>query len=597
MGIKHFFRWFKQNFRESIIPVGSKTVEIDNLMIDLNGLFHNSAQKVYKYGNHKSQQRLLSGKKSESIPLGYEPQASKDILVYKDICENIDTFFKLVKPKKRLLLCIDGPAPMAKQCQQRQRRFRAAMESEPKNGPNEGPPLGPSDQFDSNCISPGTKFMNELSKYITWFIQKRVSGDESYSKVNVIFSNEKSPGEGEHKLINYTRKYGKKTESWCIFSPDADLFMLTLGVHFPNFYILREEVPYTPSGMFVEKKMVTENFTFINIDSFREKLQFWMKWKDNQNVENTINDFILICFMVGNDFLPSVPSIEIMTSGIETMISFYVRACKETGLYLTKTQEKLFVGEEKSQKQVRIIRRTMSVFLKCIGDNEEKMFSEKYNNRGSYIFDPILEKYGKNVEGYKKEYNKKKLLVEEPEMSLSTICHEYFNGLTWVLEYYLFGTNNYHWKYPYHYAPFASDLKVYTPSFKRMLSSDNTDRILPFVQLMCILPSKSRNLLPYPLSKALEQDGKLKEFLPQKFVIDSSGKRADWEGIPIIPFIDYTKVLEEYDRHIKSVHPRDLERNTFSLNYSYTHNPNRRLTTKSVYGNFQNFVKSEIITL
>ena len=63
MGIKHFFTWFRTNFGENIkilnynqsleqITTEEKkdSLDIDNLMIDMNGLFHTSAQKIYKYG-------------------------------------------------------------------------------------------------------------------------------------------------------------------------------------------------------------------------------------------------------------------------------------------------------------------------------------------------------------------------------------------------------------------------------------------------------------------------------------------------------------------------------------------------------------------
>ena len=59
MGIKHFFMWFKNHYSEYMRPMrrgdtlAKVGVNIDNLMIDMNGVFHNSAQKVYQYGNFK----------------------------------------------------------------------------------------------------------------------------------------------------------------------------------------------------------------------------------------------------------------------------------------------------------------------------------------------------------------------------------------------------------------------------------------------------------------------------------------------------------------------------------------------------------------
>ena len=55
MGIFNFYSWFRKQYsediykiKESILETGTD-VSIDNLMIDCNGLFHMSAQKVFKY--------------------------------------------------------------------------------------------------------------------------------------------------------------------------------------------------------------------------------------------------------------------------------------------------------------------------------------------------------------------------------------------------------------------------------------------------------------------------------------------------------------------------------------------------------------------
>ena len=154
MGIKHFFSWFKTNFSESIhklpknITARDVNVSIDNLMIDMNGIFHNSAQKIYEYGNCKPPPRLIKPK--NKTPTN---NLQKQLRLFEDVCKTIEHTIDTAKPKKRVILCIDGPAPLSKQNQQRQRRFRSAMESS-----SDCP-------FDSNSITPGTKFMDFLSKY------------------------------------------------------------------------------------------------------------------------------------------------------------------------------------------------------------------------------------------------------------------------------------------------------------------------------------------------------------------------------------------------------------------------------------------------
>ena len=116
MGIKHFFTWFKTNFSESIhkLPKNKKVnelnVTIDNLMIDMNGIFHNSAQKIYEYGNFKPNPRLMKSRKQKIIQNNLQTQ----IRLFQDVCNAIEHTLDIVKPTKRLILCVDGPAPLSK---------------------------------------------------------------------------------------------------------------------------------------------------------------------------------------------------------------------------------------------------------------------------------------------------------------------------------------------------------------------------------------------------------------------------------------------------------------------------------------------------
>ena len=120
-------------------------------------------------------------------------------------------------------MCIDGVAPVSKQFQQRQRRYKSEVHP---------------DAFDSNCITPGTRFMDSLSQYLEWFIRYKMANDPLWPEV--IFSNEKVPGEGEHKLVKYVRQFGSENEHYMIHGMDADLIMLALASQRENFHILRE---------------------------------------------------------------------------------------------------------------------------------------------------------------------------------------------------------------------------------------------------------------------------------------------------------------------------------------------------------------------
>ena len=72
MGIARFFLWLKNQFGQDIQELtrdqtfSDISLEIDNFMIDLNGVFHGSTQKIYEYGNNKPKTRLLSKPKKQS---------------------------------------------------------------------------------------------------------------------------------------------------------------------------------------------------------------------------------------------------------------------------------------------------------------------------------------------------------------------------------------------------------------------------------------------------------------------------------------------------------------------------------------------------
>lgn len=65
------------------------------------------------------------------------------------------------------------------------------------------------------------------------------------------------------------------------------------------------------------------------------------------------------------------------------------------------------------------------------------------------------------VPGWKMRYYTSKFTVREeadvPE-HISKIKQSYLEGLQWVLLYYYRGVQSWDWYYPFHYAPFSSDL-------------------------------------------------------------------------------------------------------------------------------------------
>ena len=124
----------------------------------------------------------------------------------------------------------------------------------------------------------------------------------------IVLSDASVPGEGEHKAVAYIRAqrhapgYDPRTRH-VIHGLDADLIMLALATHEPHFCILRDGRRRGPA------------FELVRIDTLREYLEREMRDADWRGVrqgfdlERAIDDFVFLCFFVGNDFLPSMPGL------------------------------------------------------------------------------------------------------------------------------------------------------------------------------------------------------------------------------------------------------------------------------------------------
>jgi 5'-3' exonuclease len=544
MGIKHFFFWYKKNFTSSITSlVKNQTLQsvnkpIDTLLLDLNGIFHNSAQKIFKYGSYSEPKRLL---RPEKIIINDRETRNR---LYQDVCDSIDHLVTISQPRKRIFLGIDGPAPIGKQNQQRQRRFRAASES--RGG----------EVFDSNCITPGTEFMHDLGIYLDNHIRHKVETDSLWQNRDVVFSNEKVPGEGEHKAVEYIREKCTMEEIYCINGPDADLIMLALATHKPNFYVLREDT-FDPKVDLLLLDMAITRRDLV-------KMMRWISPQYNFTDKQIIDDFIFVCFMVGNDFLPHIPSIEIIESGIELMLDITHQVGGVKG-HITNTS--------KSGK-VTFNKDALGMFLETIGSHEKINLETKIAKKRSFFPDPLLLKYASNsstgvwsidINSYISEYND----ISFNEVETSKVCHQYIQGLQWVLTYYTTGCPSWKWYFPFQYAPTASTLAVHLQTFESVRYGP-TKPSTPFHQLLSVLPPKSADLIPEPLGKLLtDKTSPLREFCPEKLVIDIAGKRKVWEGITILPMVNQALISKLCKKNVPLVEERYLKRNVQETPINY----------------------------
>ena len=396
-------------------------------------------------------------------------------------------------------MAIDGVAPRAKLNQQRSRRFRSAkdMAEATKDLPG-GPNV-----FDSNCITPGTEFMARVSETIKYFIRKKIKEDPVWRNLTVIFSGHEIPGEGEHKLMEHIRMmktqpgYQPPTRH-CIYGQDADLIMLGLVTHEPHFTILREVVNFG-SGFSNKNALKTvikhtkeSDFQLLHLSVMREYLHIeFCKDFPSADLERTIDDFVFMTFLVGNDFLPHLNTLDIGEGAFDLLFKVYKeqRPAWGQGNYLTEC------GNISNPAR-------LEAFLAAIGEVETETLEQREINDAAYIkkkrkwnkrdglpegpsdaelkaseaakqndyltmMETLMTQHrGKElVDGWKpvqpgekdfkgRYYYEKLRLTPLDIQAHHALRQSYVEGLVWCLAYYYRGCISWGWFYPYHYGMF-----------------------------------------------------------------------------------------------------------------------------------------------
>lgn len=76
--------------------------------------------------------------------------------------------------------------------------------------------------------------------------------DTEWKSLDVFYSDCCVPGEGEHKIMDFLR-YSKRgglftpTTTHCVYSPDADVILLTLALNIENICVIKEDTTVLPS--------------------------------------------------------------------------------------------------------------------------------------------------------------------------------------------------------------------------------------------------------------------------------------------------------------------------------------------------------------
>ena len=157
----------------------------------------------------------------------------------------------------------------------------------------------------------------------------------------------------------------------CFYGADADLIMLSLVTHEPHFIILREEhiVKKVKQGGVQRLDLQrTNNYQLIYINLLREYFMLEYSSLATQmrmpfSVERIIDDFVFFCFFIGNDFLPSLSSLDISEGSLDNIIEMYKQYLPQMNDYITQAGQ---IHWDRAEP-----------FINMLGSHENEAFSKR----------------------------------------------------------------------------------------------------------------------------------------------------------------------------------------------------------------------------
>lgn len=505
MGIPAYFSYIVKNHAQillSLLQVKTNT-HFEHLYMDCNSVIYDAFHEIVKYN----------------------PDPSYDDIIDKTI-QGIQSIIQVISPSKTVFIAFDGVAPFAKMKQQKTRRFRSIFETKS---------VEPT-KFNTTMITPGTKFMQKLTVRIREIIpnihQVAKQPDKYYegssatscdrSSLNIVINGlnptyiitaSDEPGEGEHKMMQHMRDHPNSKDTVAIYGLDSDLIMLAIyHLHlFKNLYVFREAQEFFKSRIPITFQHPNEPY-FMDMTAFVHSIVSEMipnKPIISANSYTQIAyDYVFLCFLLGNDFLPHFPTINLRTHGIQRVLDTYRN--------LPEKYRKIICIDDVSHPYIRWD--FFSILIQQLASNEHEFLTQEYDHRDkqsrrffsettpedkefALSSSPIQfraeEKYiAPHICGWDNRYYKSLFRVKNVnDTYIQSICTNYMEGLEWVFHYYTTGCIDWQWAYQYDYPPLLQDLYKYLPCSKNKsirLIQTCRDPFTYTEQLMFVLPSRSK---------------------------------------------------------------------------------------------------------
>jgi len=549
MGLPGFFGWLLKQCKRNFILFDQINVPIQEFYIDLNCLIHPSCSKILKC--------------SKGIPL----EKLEEMMIQQCV-NDLNELIRYVNPTEKIYIAVDGVAPMAKINQQRKRRYKSYEETQRKKIIYEEHHEYLNDTWTNASITPGTKFMemlhNKLLDYVKTF---------KYPN-KIVYSSYHTCGEGEHKIFEDIRNNSKIADEKVrvVYGLDADLFFLSMACQnlckCKNIFLIRESNE-------ISKTNNTTEYTYVSITNVMHCFEEILNTRIHQimyeygldkkvDVNDNIYDIIFICYMLGNDFIPHIPTIDIKRNGLEMLIDAYAHAFVKylvPIIQLTNTRvniNMLFLEEmitHLSQYETEWIQNCSDkngITKRNFNNDLEKSLWE-LENLEIDGFKDVYQKHIGTLEDWKYRYYKNTFnCSENHDMIVNEMCREYLDGLYWVSSYYFSNCQSWTWMYNYTNAPFLSDLKKFIKNYHynlNVVEFQRDEALKPLTQLLCVIPRQYCFLLPNNYRRLMISDNSpISYMFPEKFETDAYNKDVYWQCIPKLPCVNIERINNEVNK-------------------------------------------------
>ncbi len=568
MGVPGFFAWLLRNKKK----LGTKKLITENipvkckyLMLDTNCLLHPCVNNILT--KYKEGALNLDDKK----PLREQLEDH----IWNLIENYINDMLEKVKPEV-LYVAIDGVAPIGKILQQRQRRYRylfdksikisSQTEIEIKKNTKPNGILEPEIPISSIELTPGTDYMERIH-----LLMEKYMGKLATRGIKYIYSSYHEEGEGEHKLLQYIQKNISQDDGVIIYGLDADLLFLSLGIGVShNVFIMREQ------QVFNNKEVDLDDYPDYNYVEIQEL------HKLIQNLELSTPDFIVLCYLIGNDFLPGMLTLDVKKGGIDKIIRAYhnvltnnkIPVINEFGIIqdklvvITETGEydlnhdfmielmKELIWTEKHiwkniNRDVILNQRDMDqeeLDLKLAEKAEEKKDSMLKFVLGISDSTHGLDKIEFSSD---REYYSYYLGIEGLDIDraiISKMVKDYITGIVWCINYYLDECKSWSWGYNFLVGPLIQDIIKYYP--KKVSIKKTTRSLNPVEQLILAIPPDTYPMvIESDIINKLQINKKIGYMFPLSYCLDVNKEGKLWKCQVKIPMVEY----DEYIKGIKSV--------------------------------------------